>query len=273
MSMALASNPAETSAKATAGPSMLSVKDLHLGYRTATGLVTAVQGVSFNVARAETAVLLGPSGCGKSTILKSVAGFLAPLEGAMQVNGKPVAKPGPDRAVVFQEFDQLFPWRTVLGNIVYPQRMIGRSRDEATQRAHELLELTNLAAAADRYPHQLSGGMKQRVAIARALALDPAMLLMDEPFGALDPQTRLRLQLELIEIVRRTSATVLFVTHSIAEAVLLGDDIIVLEGQPSRIREVVDARSATAPSSPAALELGAHVASVMGEGASHVHGD
>ncbi|HQS08583.1 MAG: hypothetical protein B7Y12_08275 [Rhizobiales bacterium 24-66-13] len=252
---------------------MLSVQGLHLGYRTGAVTVTAVKDVDFTVGRGETAILLGPSGCGKSTILKAVAGFLKPLQGTFTVADRSVSKPGPDRAVVFQEFDQLFPWRTVLDNIAYPQRRIGRSRAAADARARDLLKLMKLEHAADRFPHQLSGGMKQRVAIARALALDPAMLLMDEPFGALDPQTRLRLQLELMEIVQRSKATVLFVTHSIAEAVLLGDDIIILEGQPSGIREIVDARAAREPSSPLALEIGRHVAGVMGEGASHVHGD
>ncbi|MDE1568966.1 ABC transporter ATP-binding protein [Aquabacter sp. P-9] len=252
---------------------MLAVTGLHLGYGGPAGTVTAVKDVTFTVARGETAILLGPSGCGKSTILKAVAGFLSPLKGTLHVNGRAVDRPGPDRAVVFQEFDQLFPWRTVLDNIAYPQRRIGRSRAAADARARDLLALMKLEHAADRFPHQLSGGMKQRVAIARALALDPAMLLMDEPFGALDPQTRLRLQLELLEIVRRSQATVLFVTHSIAEAVLLGDDIIILDGHPSGIKEIVDARAAREPSSPRALEIGRHVAGVMGEGASHVHGD
>jgi NitT/TauT family transport system ATP-binding protein len=254
------------------GP-MLSVTGLHLGYMTPQGPMIAVKDVNFTVAKGETAILLGPSGCGKSTILKSIAGFLEPLAGEFTVSGKTVREPGPDRAVVFQEFDQLFPWRTVLDNIAYPQRVIGRSRAEANDRAHEFLRLMKLEQAAERYPHQLSGGMKQRVAIARAMALDPAMLLMDEPFGALDPQNRLRLQLELIEMVKRTGATVLFVTHSIAEAVLVGDDIIILEGQPSGIKEIVDARSAQGPASRRALEIGQHVSQLMGEGASHVHGD
>ena len=252
---------------------MLEVSNLVLGYRTRTATVPVVENVDFTVNKGETAILLGPSGCGKSTILKAVAGFLEPLGGTFRIAGQRISKPGPDRAVVFQEFDQLFPWRTVLDNIAYPQRVIGRSRAAAVERAHDLLKLMKLEHAADRYPHQLSGGMKQRVAIARALALDPAILLMDEPFGALDPQTRLRLQLELVEIVNRSAATVLFVTHSIAEAVLIGHDIIILEGQPSRIKEIVDARSATSPASPRALEVGRYVAEQMGEGASHVHGD
>ena len=252
---------------------MLTVEGLVLGYGTGASFVPAVQDVSFQVRRGETAALLGPSGCGKSTILKAVAGFLRPAAGRVLVGGKPVAKPGPDRAVVFQEFDQLFPWRTVLDNIAYPLRVTGRSRREATEQAKHWLGVMRLEAAADRFPHQLSGGMKQRVAIARALALEPTVLLMDEPFGALDPQTRLRLQLEFIELARRTGATALFVTHSIAEAVLVGSDIVILDGVPSGIRAVVDARAALDPRSDAALRVGQEVSAVMGHDGGHAHGE
>jgi NitT/TauT family transport system ATP-binding protein len=253
---------------------MLDVADLSLGYQTPSGMAVAVSGVNFTVHRGETAILLGPSGCGKSTILKSVAGFLKPLSGTVTVAGRPVTKPGPDRAVVFQEFDQLFPWRTVLDNVAYPLRATGKAhRTEATERAHHWLGVMRLEQAAQKFPHQLSGGMKQRVAIARALALEPAVLLMDEPFGALDPQTRLRLQLEVIDVVKRTSATVLFVTHSIAEAALVGHDIIILEGSPSRVASIVDARSVTEPTSQEALEVGRRVSELMGQEASHVIGD
>src|SRR5699024_5632231 len=150
-----------------------------------------------------------------STLLKCIAGFLELISGAVTFQGKPTPEPGPDRAVVFQEFDQLFPWFTVKRNIVYPQLAVGLNKDQATKRADSYLKLMNLTQAADRYPHQLSGGMKQRVAIARALAMDPELLLMDEPFGALDAQTRARLQVELNEVVEKTDVTVLFVTHSI----------------------------------------------------------
>ena len=252
---------------------MLTVEGLVLGYGTGAGFVPAVQDVSFQVRRGETATLLGPSGCGKSTILKSVAGFLRPAAGRVQVGGKPVVKPGPDRAVVFQEFDQLFPWRTVLDNIAYPLRVTGRGRREAAEQANHWLGVMRLEAAADRFPHQLSGGMKQRVAIARALALEPAVLLMDEPFGALDPQTRLRLQLEFIELARRTGATALFVTHSIAEAVLVGSDIVVLDGVPSGIQAVVDARAVLDPRSDAAVRVGQEVSAVMGHDGGHAHGE
>ncbi len=252
---------------------MLTVEGLVLGYGTGAAFVPAVQDVSFQVRRGETAALLGPSGCGKSTILKAVAGFLRPAAGRVLVGGKPVARPGPDRAVVFQEFDQLFPWRTVLDNIAYPLRVTGRTRRDAAEQAKHWLSVMRLEAAADRFPHQLSGGMKQRVAIARALALEPAVLLMDEPFGALDPQTRLRLQLEFIELAQRTGATALFVTHSIAEAVLVGSDIVILDGVPSGIRAVVDARAVLDPRSDAALRVGQEVSAVMSHDGGHAHGE
>ena len=252
---------------------MLTVEGLVLGYGAGAAFVAAVQGVSFRVRRGETAALLGPSGCGKSTILKAVAGFLRPAAGRVLVEGKPVARPGPDRAVVFQEFDQLFPWRTVLDNIAYPLRVTGRSRAEAADRARHWLGVMRLEHAASRFPHQLSGGMKQRVAIARALSLEPAVLLMDEPFGALDPQTRLRLQLEFIELAQRTGATALFVTHSIAEAVLVGSDIVILDGVPSGVRAVVDARAVLDPRSEAALRVGQEVSAVMGRDGGHAHAE
>jgi NitT/TauT family transport system ATP-binding protein len=253
---------------------MLDVVGLSLGYQTPAGMYVAVKDVNFSVRRGETAILLGPSGCGKSTILKSVGGFIKPLRGSVTVADRQVTKPGPDRAVVFQEFDQLFPWLSVLDNVSYPLRATGKAaRAEAQDRANHWLGIMRLEEAAQNFPHQLSGGMKQRVAIARALALEPAVLLMDEPFGALDPQTRLRLQLEVIEVVKRTAATVLFVTHSIAEAALVGHDIVILDGSPSSVAAIVDARSVSDPTSQQALEVGREVARLMGQEASHVIGD
>ena len=251
----------------------LEVERLVLGYGTGATFTRAVQDVSFAVQRGETTVLLGPSGCGKSTILKAVAGFLRPAAGEVRVDGRPVTKPGPDRAVVFQEFDQLFPWRSVLDNIAYPLRRTGRTRRDADEHARHWLGVMHLDHAAERYPHQLSGGMKQRVAIARAMALEPAVLLMDEPFGALDPRTRLRLQLEFLDLARRTGATALLVTHSIAEAVLVGSDIVVLDGTPSSIRASVDARTVSEPSSAEAMRIGLEVSALMGHEGGHVHGE
>lgn len=254
---------------------MLEVSNLDLGYPGPDNRMNvAVRDVNFSIRKGETAILLGPSGCGKSTILKSIAGFIKPVNGSVKVMGQPVVRPGPDRAVVFQEFDQLFPWRTVLDNVAYPLRATGKcSRAEARDKAIGWLRVMHLEAAAEKLPHQLSGGMKQRVAIARALALEPAVLLMDEPFGALDPQTRLRLQLEMLDVVRRTGATVLFVTHSIAEATLVGDDIIILEGAPSTIASVVDSREVREANSELALAVGQKVSSLMGKEAGHVHGE
>jgi NitT/TauT family transport system ATP-binding protein len=236
--------------RAAGGP-LLRVDHVRLGYWTPSGFAVAVGDVSFQVDTGERVILIGPSGCGKSTLLKAVAGFLEPIAGTIRVAGRNSLEPGPDRAVVFQEFDQLFPWRTVLSNVAYPLRINGSGRREAAAKAREYLELTRLGHAADRYPHQLSGGMKQRVAIARALALEPSLLLMDEPFGSLDAITRQRLQTELIRIVDQARVTVLFVTHSIEEALVLGDRIVVLGDAPSRVIETVDI---TALGSPETLE-------------------
>ena len=225
----------------------------------------AVEDVSFEVWPNEKVMLIGPSGCGKSTLLKTVAGFLQPVGGSISIAGRDSLEPGPDRAVVFQEFDQLFPWRTVIDNVVYPLRVVGRGKDEAAATAKDYLEMMGLSHAAERFPHQLSGGMKQRVAIARALALDPLMLLMDEPFGALDALTRQRLQMELNDIAEKTQVTILFVTHSIQEALVLGERIVVLGQAPSRVEEVVDV-SATSkdPEDEEFIEVQQHLRALLG---------
>jgi NitT/TauT family transport system ATP-binding protein len=233
-----------------AGSSLLRVDHARLGYWLGDRFHLAVEDASFEVAPREKCILIGPSGCGKSTLLKAIAGFLPIVDGTIAVSGRTSLAPGPDRAVVFQEFDQLFPWRTVLDNVAYPLRVNGRSRKQAAAEAREYLELTHLSKAANRYPHQLSGGMKQRVAIARALALQPVLLLMDEPFGSLDAITRQRLQAELNRIVEETHVTLLFVTHSIEEAIVLGDRVVVLSGGPSHVVEVEDVRDLGAPDAP-----------------------
>jgi NitT/TauT family transport system ATP-binding protein len=230
-----------------AGGPLLAVEHVRLGYWTARGFTVAVEDVSFDVDEGQRLIVIGPSGCGKSTLLKAVAGFIEPIGGTIRVAGQISPAPGADRAIVFQEFDQLFPWRTVLGNVAYPLRVNGAGRREAAERARKYLELTRLGHASDRHPHQLSGGMKQRVAIARALALEPALLLMDEPFGSLDAITRQRLQSELNRIVEQTRVTVLFVTHSIEEALVLGDRIVVLGDAPSRVIATVDVRDLGGP--------------------------
>ena len=169
-------------------------------YREGSGKhVVAVDGISFEVGRGEKFVVIGPSGCGKTTLLKAIGGFMRPSAGRLTIEGRSIASPGPDRMVVFQDFDQLFPWHTIRGNVAYALRVAkgGVTKNEALKRADAVLELVGVGHAADRYPHQLSGGMKQRAAIARAIALEPTLLLLDEPFGALDAITRTRMQREI----------------------------------------------------------------------------
>jgi NitT/TauT family transport system ATP-binding protein len=247
-------------------PELLSVRDVTISYPTERGTFTAVEDVSFSVAERERFVLLGPSGCGKSTLLKSVAGFLPVASGVLELGGERIARPGPDRVVVFQEFDQLLPWKTVLGNVVYPLRVArGLGEAEARARARRFIAMVGLDRFAESYPHQLSGGMKQRVAIARALALDPRMLLMDEPFASLDALTRRKMQEELLAIWEATHKTLLFVTHSIEEAVLLGDRILVLSPGPGRVRRVVENRAAGARDTDAAHRVQQEVREVLGQ--------
>ncbi|HLM34753.1 MAG TPA: ABC transporter ATP-binding protein [Gaiellaceae bacterium] len=245
------------------GTALVRVDGVRLGYWVGDAFHTAVGHATFDVRPREKMIVIGPSGCGKSTLLKAIAGFIAPVGGSITVSGRKTLAPGPDRAVVFQEFDQLFPWRTVIDNVAYPLRVNGRSRRSAKETAREFLELTHLGHAADRYPHQLSGGMKQRVAIARALALEPTVLLMDEPFGALDAITRQRLQAELNRIVDQTNVTVLFVTHSIEEALVLGDRVVVLGNAPSSVLEIVDLRDLGGPETVEYSRMRGHLRALL----------
>ena len=229
-------------ANATGHAPLLAVDDVTLQYKTEQHLVTATWRVGFEVHAGERFVLLGPSGCGKSTLLKAVAGFMAPAEGAIRLAGTPIARPGSDRMMVFQEFDQLLPWKTVLGNVMFPLLVNRRMpRREATAHARALLAKVNLTRFENIHPHMLSGGMKQRVAIARALAMEPKMLLMDEPLAALDALTRHKMQEELIALWDEVRFTVLFVTHSIEEALLIGSRILVLSPHPGRVKAELDA--------------------------------
>ncbi|RTT06640.1 ABC transporter ATP-binding protein [Pseudomonas aeruginosa] len=219
---------------------LLAVDGVSLEYRTRSRVVRATQRVSFEVDPADRFVLLGPSGCGKSTLLKAVAGFIPPSEGEIRLQGQVVRAPGPDRIVVFQEFDQLPPWKTVRQNVLFPLRVSGQvTRDEAERRADECLEKVGLAGFAEAYPHTLSGGMKARVAIARALAMQPKILLMDEPFAALDALTRRKMQEELLRLWEEVRFTLLFVTHSIEEALVVGNRILLLSPHPGRVRAEV----------------------------------
>ena len=195
--------------------------------------------ISLSIAEGEFVAILGPSGCGKSTLLYVVGGFVAPSSGSVSVNGKAVTGPGPDRGPVFQEF-ALFPWKTVLGNVMYGLLEQGVAKRQAESKARALISLVHLTGYENFYPKELSGGMKQRVAIARTLAYGPQILLMDEPFGALDAHTRTGLQRELLEIWERDRKTVLFVTHSVEEAVFLSDRVIVLTRSPGRIKATID---------------------------------
>jgi NitT/TauT family transport system ATP-binding protein len=199
----------------------------------------ALDRIDTSIAEGEFVSILGPSGCGKSTLLYMLGGFVPPSTGEIRVDGQLVTGPGADRGPVFQEF-ALFPWKTVLHNVMYGLRVQKVPTAEARARAMELLELVNLQDYASFYPKQLSGGMRQRVAIARTLAYRPRILLMDEPFGALDAHTRTVLQNELLGIWERDRKTVLFVTHGVDEAVFLSDRVIVMSGSPGRIQEVVD---------------------------------
>lgn len=219
---------------------LLAVDGVSLEYRTRSRVVRATQRVSFEVDPADRFVLLGPSGCGKSTLLKAVAGFITPSEGEIRLQGQAVRAHGPDRIVVFQEFDQLPPWKTVRQNVLFPLRVSGQvTRDEAERRADECLEKVGLAGFAEAYPHTLSGGMKARVAIARALAMQPKILLMDEPFAALDALTRRKMQEELLRLWEEVRFTLLFVTHSIEEALVVGNRILLLSPHPGRVRAEV----------------------------------
>ncbi|TMR97777.1 ABC transporter ATP-binding protein [Nonomuraea basaltis] len=201
--------------------------------------VTAVGSIDLAAGPGEFVSILGPSGCGKSTFLYIAGGFVEASHGTVRYDGAPVEGPGPERGIVFQEF-ALFPWKTVLGNVTYGLARQGMGRAERNERARHQLEMVNLGGVEKLYPKELSGGMKQRVAIARTLATDPDVLLMDEPFGALDAQTRAVLQIELMSIWERTRKTVLFVTHSVEEAIYLSDRIYVFSHRPSRIKAVID---------------------------------
>ena len=216
---------------------LLAIDRVSLEYRSGARIVRATHQVSFDVYGSDRFVLLGPSGCGKSTLLKAIAGFIEPVSGSIALDGRPVHGPGPDRIVVFQEFDQLPPWKTVVENVAFPLRAAAKlSRAEACERALHYLDKVGLAAFADAYPHTLSGGMKQRVAIARALAMQPRVLLMDEPFAALDALTRRKMQEELLRLWDEFRFTLLFVTHSIEEALVVGNRILLLSPHPGRVR-------------------------------------
>jgi len=233
---------------AGAPTALLDVRGVTMQYKTKHHLVTATYRVDFQVQRSDRFVLLGPSGCGKSTLLKAVGGCLRPVEGTISLKGVTVTKPGPDRMMVFQEFDQLLPWKTVKQNVIFALNASGKHRGKAAEeKAMQYIEKVNLMKFADSYPHTLSGGMKQRVAIARGMAMEPDILLMDEPFAALDALTRRKMQEELLQLWENTRFTVLFVTHSIPEAVRIGNRILLLSPHPGQVKAELNSDGSDAP--------------------------
>ena len=215
------------------------VSDLSIVFETNRGQVMAVDRVSFDVSEGEFVCIVGPSGCGKSTVLNTIAGLEVPFEGEVVVEGQPMHRPRPDVGMVFQQ-PHLFPWKSVRRNIAHGPRMLGKSASQANAIADDLIAMVGLKRFADAYPNTLSGGMQQRVAIARALANQPRVLLMDEPFGALDAQTRAVMQDNLLELRERINATIVFVTHDIDEAIVLADRVLIMSAGPGRILRELD---------------------------------
>jgi NitT/TauT family transport system ATP-binding protein len=226
----------------SASPAKLEARDVKLErYNERTkAYLSVLDGIDLTVRTGELVAIVGPSGCGKTTFLDAVDGLARTTGGEILVDRRPVTSPGPDRGLVFQN-DSLFPWRTVLKNVTYGLELQGRlSRAAMNARARALIEFIGLEAFAEHYPHELSGGMRQRVNIARALAVEPELLLFDEPFAALDAQTREFMQVELLKILARTRTTALFITHQINEAIFLADRVVVFSARPARIKAVID---------------------------------
>ncbi len=244
---------AERFAKLKQRPVVLDVEHLTRTFPSGSsgGTVTALRDINFQVHRREFLCVIGPSGCGKSTLIRILAGLEEPSSGRMLLDGQPVSGPCPDRGMVFQGYT-LFPWRTVMRNVMFGLEMEGMGRDQAEREARQWIDLVGLTRFKDAYPAQLSGGMKQRTAIARALAAQPRILLMDEPFGALDAQTRAQMQAHLLEIWRNVDVTILFITHDLDEAILLADRILVLKANPGEVQELIEV-PVPRPRSPAQL--------------------
>jgi NitT/TauT family transport system ATP-binding protein len=235
----------------------IEVREVSLAYDTPTGSVTGVKRASFDIEQSEFMCLVGPSGCGKSTLLNIIAGFIAPTSGEIRIGGEPATGLGMNRGIVFQDFAQLFPWRTALGNVAFGLEMKGVLKAEREKIALQQLQLVKLEKFAGAYPHHLSGGMQQRVAIARALAYNPSILLMDEPFAALDALTRDDMQRLLADVWRETRKTVVYVTHNVAEAVYLADRVVVMTPHPGTVKAQVSIRLPR-PRDPLSVEFLEH---------------
>ena len=220
-------------------PVTLRVNNLYKEFDSPQGKVTALKDINFETYKREFVCVIGPSGCGKSTLIRILAGLETPTSGEVLLDGKAVSGPGPDRGMVFQGYT-LFPWLTVKKNVMFGLEMSGHGKTNSEEQALQWIDLVGLGKFADAYPHQLSGGMKQRVAIARALANQPRILLMDEPFGALDAQTRGRMQAYLHEIWQNIDVTILFITHDLDEAIYLADRVLVLKAHPGEVQEVIE---------------------------------
>ncbi len=220
-------------------PVTLEVKNLYKVFDSSQGKVTALKDINFEAYKREFVCVVGPSGCGKSTLVRILAGLEEATSGDVLLDGKPVKGPGPDRGMVFQGYT-LFPWLTVKKNVMFGLEMAGEGKYISAQQALQWIELVGLSKFADAYPHQLSGGMKQRVAIARALATQPRVLLMDEPFGALDAQSRAKMQAYLHEIWKNIDITIVFITHDLDEAVYLADRVLVLKAHPGEVQELIE---------------------------------
>lgn len=239
----VAGQPAKPGAGSDSAVPVIVSKGLTVGYKLhrERKQLTALRNIDLTIKRGEFVVLVGPSGCGKTTFINAISGLVEPWEGTIEVNGKPVTGPGPDRGMVFQDY-ALMPWRTVESNIRMPFEMqkLNLSKQEMDERVRRYIDLVDLTGFEKSYPYELSGGMKQRVGIARALVSEPDILLADEPFAAIDAMTREAMQSELERFVAKTGQTVVFITHSIDEAVILGDRVVVISYRPGQIKEIVD---------------------------------
>jgi len=217
---------------------LLEVKGVFKLFQVNGNQMEALKNINLDIEENEFVCFIGPSGCGKTTLLRIIAGLEEPSSGEILIEGQPIKGPGPERGMVFQEYS-LFPWRTVLDNVAFGLELKGISKDERHEKARQYLKMVELERFEERYPHELSGGMKQRVAIARALVNDPIAILMDEPFGALDAQTRNIMQSELLRIWEEEKKTVIFVTHSVDEAIYLADRIVIMSARPGKIKDVI----------------------------------